>query len=159
MKTSRKTPRKAAAVQPAAALPPAFEMATLRRRLASMLYDGMLMVAVLIVTFLVPQTGYSMSVGHTAPGWAYFANIFLVLGGYFVWCWRRGGQTLAMKTWHLKLEDAIHGGQIPVGRAWLRYSLCWPSLLFFGVGLFWVYFDSDGQFLHDRLAGTRVAIT
>ena len=158
MTKSRKT-RAAPPSAPIAAAPARFEPATLRRRLASMLYEAMLMVAVLIITFLIPQTGYSIAVGHTAPPWASFANIFLVLGAYFVWSWRRGGQTLAMKTWHLKLEDAIHGGQIPVGRAWLRYSLCWPSLLFFGVGLFWVYFDSDGQFLHDRLAGTRVAIT
>lgn len=154
MKTSRKIPP-ARPVDTPSRRP---EAATLRRRLASMLYESMLMIAVLIITFLVPQTGYSIAVGHTAPGWVFFANIFLVLGGYFVWSWRRGGQTLAMKTWHLKLEDAIYGGQIPLDRAWLRYCLSWPSLLFFGVGLFWVYFDRDGQFLHDRLAGTKIVI-
>lgn len=154
MKKRRKTPP----TPPAAPAPRPFEPATLRRRLASMLYEGILMVGVLIMTFIVPQIGYSMAVGHTAAGWALFANIFLALGAYFVWCWRRGGQTLAMQTWHLRLQDAIHGGRIPRSRAWLRYSLCWPSLLFFGVGIFWVYFDRDGQFLHDRLAGTRVAV-
>jgi uncharacterized RDD family membrane protein YckC len=48
---------------------------------------------------------------------------------------------------------------IGVGRAALRYVLAWPSLLLFGVGVFWAFFDRDRQFLHDRLAGTRVVAT
>jgi uncharacterized RDD family membrane protein YckC len=45
---------------------------------------------------------------------------------------------------------------VGVGRAALRYALAWSSLLFFGVGFLWAFFDPDRQFLHDRLAGTRI---
>jgi uncharacterized RDD family membrane protein YckC len=45
---------------------------------------------------------------------------------------------------------------VGVGRAALRYVLAWSSLLFLGFGFFWAFFDRDRQFLHDRLAGTRI---
>jgi uncharacterized RDD family membrane protein YckC len=38
----------------------------------------------------------------------------------------------------------------------LRYVLAWPCLVYLGAGLFWAIFDRDRQFLHDRLAGTRL---
>ena len=84
--------------------------------------------------------------------------LFLVLGAYFIACWSRGGRTLPMQTWKLRLvRDDGH----PVGivRAALRYVLAWPSLLLFGVGVLWAFFDRDRQFLHDRLAGTRIVAT
>ncbi|HEY6895974.1 MAG TPA: RDD family protein, partial [Rhodocyclaceae bacterium] len=40
-----------------------------------------------------------------------------------------------------------------------RYLLSWPSILFFGAGLIWAYLDRDRQFMHDRLAGTRIEFT
>jgi uncharacterized RDD family membrane protein YckC len=82
--------------------------------------------------------------------------LFLVLGGYFVFCWRRGGRTLAMQTWHLRLMRADGGARIGLAQAWLRYALAWISLLVFGAGFLWALFDRERQFLHDRLAGTRV---
>ena len=62
-----------------------------------------------------------------------------------------------MKTWRIRLISA-DGPAIRPAQALLRYLLCWPSLLFLGVGILWAYLDRDGQFLHDRLAGTRLAI-
>jgi uncharacterized RDD family membrane protein YckC len=48
------------------------------------------------------------------------------------------------------------GGPVEVGRAALRYALAWISLLALGAGFLWAWFDPDRQFLHDRLAGTRI---
>ncbi len=48
---------------------------------------------------------------------------------------------------------------VEVGRAALRYALAWPSLLVFGVGFLWAFVDRDRQFLHDRLAGTRIVMS
>ena len=78
-----------------------------------------------------------------------------VLVVYFVGCWSRLGQTLAMQTWKLQLRMA-DGSKPPLSRLLLRYVLAWPSLLFYGAGLLWAFFDRDRQFLHDRLAGTRI---
>jgi uncharacterized RDD family membrane protein YckC len=62
-----------------------------------------------------------------------------------------------MQTWRLRVvrEDSLSVG---VGRAALRYALAWPSLLVFGAGFFWAFLDRDRQFLHDRLAGTRIVM-
>jgi uncharacterized RDD family membrane protein YckC len=60
-----------------------------------------------------------------------------------------------MKTWELRLVSA-DGGPISVQRATLRYLLACLSVGLAGAGLAWAAFDRDGQFLHDRLAGTRI---
>jgi uncharacterized RDD family membrane protein YckC len=133
------------------------ELAGLRRRLASMLYESLLLIGVLALTFLVPLLMLGIGTSYTPNGGVLWVYIFFVLGGYFLWYWRRGGQTLAMQTWKLKIVN-INGGVISPGQGWLRYTLAWPSVLFFGVGLFWALFDREHQFLHDRLAGTRIVL-
>ena len=83
-------------------------------------------------------------------------HILLLLGLYFVHYWRRGGQTLAMQTWGIRVVDATQDRPPELKRALARYLLSWPSLWFGGAGLIWALFDRERQFLHDRLAGTRV---
>jgi len=83
------------------------------------------------------------------------AWLLAVCGGYFVYCWTRGGRTLAMRTWHLKLAR-IDGSAIDWRRAWLRYALAVPGLPLLGLGYSCAFMDPDRQFLHDRLASTRV---
>ncbi|NTV09577.1 MAG: RDD family protein [Zoogloea sp.] len=133
------------------------ELATLRRRLSSLLYESLLLLGVLALGFLVPYLILGIAFQVAAPGWFMWLHLYVLLGAYFVWYWRRNGQTLAMQTWRLKLVDAS-GKAISVRQGWLRYSLAWPSLLVFGAGLVWALFDPDRQFLHDRLAGTRLVL-
>ena len=134
------------------------ELATLRRRLASMLYEALLLLGVLALTFLVPNLVIGMVWQVTPPGWLEWLHVYVVLGCYFVWYWRRGGQTLAMQTWKLRLVRAGSGEAVSLSRAWLRYTLAWPSVLLAGFGLAWAIIDPDRQFFHDRLAGTRVVL-
>ena len=137
---------------------PRVELAGFRRRLASMLYESMLLLGVLALTFLVPYLILGAVASFTPAGWLLWLHVFLVLGGYFVWYWRRGGQTLAMQTWRLKIVDASEGRIASLGRSWLRYALAWPSVLLGGIGLLWALVDRDRQFLHDRLAGTCIVL-
>ena len=134
---------------------PEISLAGVRRRLASMLYESLLLLGVLSVGFMLPHLALGMIWEIVLPGPVLVAHVFLLMGAYFVWYWRHGGQTLAMQTWKLKLvrDD---GSPPSLGQLLLRYFLSWPSLLFYGAGLFWVFFDRDRQFLHDRLAGTRI---
>ena len=81
--------------------------------------------------------------------------MFLLLMAYFVWCWLNGGQTLPMKTWKLRVINA-DGLPLRPLQAVLRYMLAWPSMLLFGIGILWVVVDKDKQFLHDRIAGTKI---
>jgi uncharacterized RDD family membrane protein YckC len=125
------------------------------RRLVSMLYDALLLVGVLAATLLAPYTLIAAFTQHIASPTLLKAHTFLVLLLYFVWFWIHGGQTLAMKTWHLRLTMA-DGRPVSLLQGLIRYLLAWPSLCLFGVGILWALVDRDRQFLHDRLAGTRV---
>ncbi|MDP2792942.1 MAG: RDD family protein [Sulfurisoma sp.] len=127
----------------------------IRRRLASLLYESLLLLGVWAVTFMLPHIALGLAFGVTLPGPVLFLHVFAVFGAYFVWYWSHGGQTLAMQTWKLRLLMA-DGSQPPPSRLLLRYALTWPSLLLCGAGLLWALFDRDRQFLHDRLAGTRI---
>lgn len=107
------------------------------------------------------------------------AFLFLVLGIYFVWLWSRG-QTLAMKTWHIKAVDKS-GHRLTQARALARYVLSWlwflpPWFLTLPFGLsamevatltvgwivVWAWlsrFHPERQFWHDAMAGTRLIST
>lgn len=132
------------------------EPAGIGRRLAAMLYEAMLLFAILFFAGLVFHGAASGLLG----GWSrhvFQAYLFLVMGLYLVWCWTRGGQTLPMKAWKLRLVR-VDGAPVAAGQAILRYLLAWASLLAFGAGYLWALFDRDGQFLHDRLLGTRIVM-
>ena len=109
--------------------------------------------------------------------WVLQAVLFVVIGAYFAWCWSRGGQTLAMKSWGLRVVDA-QGRHLTLGRAVLRYLLAWhlfvPGLVLmamfqthavvdlalvagsFAAMLATAWLDPQCQLLHDRLLGSRV---
>lgn len=147
----------------------------LRRRLACWLYEGMLLFAVVFVAGYLfsslSQTRHALDNRH-----AHQAFVFVVLGIYFTWLWAKG-QTLAMKTWRIKVVDT-RGQPLTQGHAFVRYLWSWlwfvPPLLvawLFGltgaetgvlvVGwvLVWALlsrFHPQRQYLHDVLAGTRL---
>jgi uncharacterized RDD family membrane protein YckC len=126
------------------------------RRIASMFYESLLLLGVLSLTFLVPYVVIGYAWGVSVHGAIEWLHLFLVTGAYFVWFWRKAGQTLAMQTWRVRLDGA-NGGRVTLRQALLRYALCWPSVL--GLfGLLWALVDRDRQFLHDRLAGTRLVL-
>lgn len=127
---------------------------SLRRRLASMLYESLLLLGVLSVGFMLPEMALAAA-GLLPPAGFTALHCIIVIGFYCVWYWTHGGQTLAMQTWKLQIVS-LRGGPPGMGQAITRYLLAWPSLLFFGAGIFWALFDRDRQFLHDRLAGTRI---
>ena len=119
-----------------------------------MIYELLLVIAVLFVASFV---FISLS-GDAQSGWKHIVyQIFLlgVLFAYFSVFWLRSGQTLAMKTWRIKLVDR-DGALITLPRAVLRFVLALLSLSLFGVSIIWALFDADRQFLHDRLAKTRL---
>jgi uncharacterized RDD family membrane protein YckC len=126
----------------------------LARRLASAVYDLLLLAAlVLVATF-----PFLAVFGDSTAGWRRHvlqAWVLAVAAGYFVWFWTHGGQTLPMKTWRLKVVRA-DGGKLTSWRALHRYVLAVLGLLAAGLGFLWALFDRDRQFLHDRLAGTAL---
>lgn len=128
--------------------------ASLRRRLVSLFYEGLLLLAVWFVAgFLV--VGLLPQAPTGGARMAFQVYLWAVAGAYFVWCWHRGGQTLAMRTWRLRVVD--REGDIPSwSRAAMRFLWATLGVLGAGIGFVWAFFDRDGLFLHDRLGGTRV---
>ena len=122
----------------------------LARRLASMLYEALLLLAVAFFAaslFLFAGGGQDATAGWQRA--ALQAFIALVFAAYFLWSWLRGGQTLPMKAWKIRLVD------VTPAKALLRLvyaALLVPS----GISMIWSFFDKERQFLHDRLAGTRL---
>src|SRR5688572_11510091 len=125
--------------------------APLPRRFASVVYEALLLAAVLFCAAL-PFAAVESALALPHARIAYQAYLALVAGLYFVWQWLRGGQTLAMKTWRLKLVSA-NGAALTPKQAVLRYM---AALLLFGVTFAWALFDRERLFLHDRIAGTRI---
>ena len=126
------------------------------RRLLSLVYELLLLTAVVflaagIATALAEITGS----GHRRII-TQLAVASMALG-YFVWQWHGRGQTLPMKTWRMRLETTT-GNRVSPGKALLRAVLSVPGYGLFAVTVLWALVDRDGQFLHDRLAGTRLVI-
>jgi uncharacterized RDD family membrane protein YckC len=128
------------------------------RRLASMCYESLLLLGVLAVLLVLPHLLLGAFAHRLASPVVLQSHCFIVLLSYFLWFWSHGGQTLAMKTWRIRLVDR-DGLAIRPAQALLRFLLCWPSIVFGGAGIVWACFDRDRQFLHDRLAGTQLVMT
>jgi uncharacterized RDD family membrane protein YckC len=126
------------------------------RRFLSMLYESLVVFA---IAFFAGMAFYGAANGQISGGsrLLFQLYLFLILGIYFIACWSRRGRTLPMQTWRIRVVGA-DDLSVGVGRAALRYALAWPSLLVFGAGFFWAFLDRDRQFLHDRLAGTRIVM-
>ena len=160
----------------ARAVPVAVTTPTIRRRLMAMLYDLLLVTAVeFFANFLfIFASGNRKTALFHALGIALF---FVVAAAYFIHAWCGSGFTLAMKTWRIKLVKVGYA-RVPFTVALLRHVLAWcwllPALylshalelshgqtgiaLVVGVTLWALtaFLDTDRQFLHDRLAGTRL---
>lgn len=129
-------------------------MPGLMRRLACLVYDTLLLAAILFAaTFLFIAVFGDATEAPLRYGLQLY--LYLVAAAYFIWCWLRGGQTLAMQTWRIRLV-AVAQREISLDLAVKRYLLASAGLLFFGAGLVWALFDRERLFLHDRLLGTRL---
>lgn len=160
----------------------------MKRRLVCMLYEAVLVFGLLVVAgcafygvaaiFGIKFIAYAQTNGSTAFHIALQAWLFTVLGLYFVYCWRKSGQTLAQKTWRIRVTD-LDGERVPLAKAVVRYLLAWMWFLPATI-LAWRFelrslsqvsgmvaagiaawamtalLDKNGQFLHDKLAKTRL---
>jgi uncharacterized RDD family membrane protein YckC len=155
------------------------ETPSIKRRITAMVYETFLLLAVEMLAvalyLLVTRNNHAPVFQHGLK-----VYLFLVTGAYFIYAWTNSGHTLAMKTWRMHVLTAGHD-RVPLRTAALRYLLAWgwflPALVAcsllglkskgeigtaVAVGvLAWgltAFLDRDRQFLHDRLAGTRVVL-
>lgn len=156
-------------------IPSALTAPSIRRRMACWLYESLLLFGIVFVGGLVISS-VGVLFGYPLSPSSLQAVLFLVLGAYFAWFWSIG-QTLAMKTWHIRVVDKL-GRPLTRTRAIARYALAWlwllPPLAILSplqlpmaeitvLTLGWIAiwavlsrFHPHKQFLHDILAGTRL---
>ena len=92
---------------------------------------------------------------YSPMGWLLWLACWIVTGLYATVSWHRGGQTLGMRPWRLRLQ-ADDGGLPTMRQLWLRYAVGTLSLLAGGLGFWWAWFDRDRLAWHDRASGTRL---
>jgi uncharacterized RDD family membrane protein YckC len=124
------------------------------RRLLSLVYELLLLTAVILLAAGV-ATALVHSTGVVHPRGLTQLAVTSACFGYFTWQWHGRGQTLPMKTWKISLETT-EGDRVSVARALLRAVLSIPGYGLFGITVLWALVDRENQFLHDRLAGTRL---
>ncbi len=125
---------------------------SLPRRLACLVYEAMLLTAVLFLASF-PFVSLIQSLPQEKFRLLVQAYWLLLAGGYFTLFWRRG-QTLAMKTWRIRLESTT-GERLTARQAAKRYLL---ACLLLPISWGWVVFSPERRSLHDRLAGSRLVI-
>jgi uncharacterized RDD family membrane protein YckC len=127
----------------------------LLRRLAAILYDLLLVAAVLFlvtIPFIAVRGGEPVEIGDNL---SYRIALVIVIYTFYVGFWTRSGRTLGMQSWGLQLET-MDGRRPTLANASVRFVAAIVSLLPFGLGFLWQVVDRDRLTWHDRISGTRL---
>lgn len=128
---------------------------TLMRRIGAMLYDGLLVLALLFVAtlpFIAIRGGEPV---ETNENLIYRAILSIVIFVFFVGFWTRSGRTLGMQSWRLQLQT-LDGEKPGIAAASIRFFAALLSWAPAGLGFLWQLWDKDGLTWHDRISKTRI---
>lgn len=124
---------------------------------ACLLYETLTLIAILFVSAAVFIWLFG-DASHGLKRLALQMFLWIVLGAYYLWCWVKSGQTLAMQAWNIKLVTAQN--RLPdLSLAIMRYVLATFSFACFGLGFLWAIADRQGLYLHDRLLNTKLVLS
>jgi uncharacterized RDD family membrane protein YckC len=125
------------------------------RRLAAMLYDSLLILALLFLAtlpFIAVRGGEPVEANENL---VYRLILCGVIFGFFVGFWAISGRTLGMQSWRLQLKS-MDGNEIGFKTASIRFFAAILSWLPVGLGFLWSLWDKDGLTWHDRISKSRV---
>ena len=116
------------------------------------------MLASLVFTIAFTVSGHA-SRENIAPfsalQWLLWLVCWIITGAYALLSWRRGGQTLGMRPWRLKVIG-VDGGAPDWRALSIRYAVGSVSLVLGGLGFWWAWFDRERLTWHDRASETRM---
>jgi uncharacterized RDD family membrane protein YckC len=133
------------------------------RRLAAILYDAVLVLALVAAAFTLVYLPLALGLGledlrqyplyrHAMTAWMLFVGI-----GFHLWFWTHGGQTLGMRAWRMRLFSS-DGAKVSLKQALIRYAIAILSVAAAGLGFLWILWDKDKRAWHDMASGTRLVL-
>lgn len=125
--------------------------ASLIKQLAAMLYDGMLIFAVLFFATALAIVFNQGEAIESSPWLSLY--LLLTLFTFYAWFWTRSGQTLGMRVWKIRIV-AESGGNPGWGNCYLRLVFALLSIACLGLGYWWRIFKPYTW--HDRLSMTSI---
>ncbi|WP_163835222.1 RDD family protein [Spartinivicinus ruber] len=144
--------------QPLSSLGPA----PLWRRLAAMVYDGLLLIALAIVISGIHLWISILLVGEakaTAVGfkWDLALILLIIFFSFYAYFWRKSGQTPGMIAWRI-MVTSYAGKTLNLQQCLIRFLIGIPSFILGGIGIWWVLFDPKDQAIYDYAAKTEVVL-
>lgn len=124
-------------------------------RLAAIAYDLFPLAGLWMLTAAAALFAVHGDVDVAHPSALYRTTLQVALLGvsaaYFVVSWARGGQTIGMRAWRMRVVD--EGGRpLTWGRALLRFAVALASAAVGGLGFLWCFVDARGRAWHDLAA-------
>jgi len=124
------------------------------RRLTVILYDLLLLLAVLFVAtaLLLP-----LNAGKAFTAQQFFFPLYLLLVSFlfYAWFWTHGGQTLGLRAWKIRVLT-LDRKPISWKQALLRFMAAIVSWGFCGLGFLWILIDKNQRSWHDHLSKTAL---
>lgn len=128
-------------------------------RIAAIVYDLLPLIALWMLTVALSLLAVHGDIDVAHPPATFHLvqqlAVLAVTAAYFVVSWTRGGQTIGMRPWRLRVV-AAGGGALPWPRALLRFCIALVSLGAFGLGFAWCLLDGQRRGWHDLAAGSLV---
>jgi len=133
---------------------------TLVRILASVLYDTLILLALFMLTGFVVVPINQLITGSEVftANWLMTLILYGVTFSYFYFSWRRGGQTIGMKSWRLRLQHREEGKTLTQGQLVRRFLVAQLSWMLLGLGYLWQLLDKEKLTLHGRWSDTRLEV-
>lgn len=134
------------------------------RRVAALVYDLFILLAISMAYGAVVLIAYSVINGAPEKDYSQFANgplfqlgWYLSLAGFYYFFWRKDGQTIGMRAWRLKLLGNDNQ-RASVKNCIVRILISPVLVVSLLIGYFWKLIDRDKLCLHDRLSKTKVVV-
>jgi uncharacterized RDD family membrane protein YckC len=134
--------------------------ASLFRRLASIFYDTLIILALYVLVGFVIVSIYNITHENNFPGafpLSISLSIFFSLSVlFYTYFWRSGGQTLGMRAWRIKIINSDTDKPITLTQCLLRCASAFFSIISFGLGYMWLLWDKQEKTWHDHASFTRI---
>ncbi len=141
------------------------DSAALWRRLAAMVYDSIVIIAIWIVIGFLVLSAFGIDQVQVVENdqvvmdpWyriTLFASMLVSAYLFFAWFWTHSGQTLGMQAWKIRVQNTDNSS-IGYKQSLVRFVVAPFALAFLGAGYFYMFFNTEKLCLPDMLSGSIV---